>query len=152
MAEARLDGARVQSHAHGLVPRRLPEINVQALGQLVDGGLAGAIRVPAAGRIVRDGPHARRHEREHGRVGQVGRSGHRAAALGEEGREVLDQEEGAERVDSKGRERVFMGYGRGRFFRVQDAGDAEGEPQRSGWETVFAVRGSGGDGGFVCRR
>lgn len=92
LAEARLDGARVQGHAHGLVPRGLPEIYVEALGQLVDCGLAGTIRIPAPRGVVRDGSHARRHEREDGRGRQVGRSRHRTAAFGEEGREVLDQE------------------------------------------------------------
>lgn len=152
LAETGLDGAWMQSYAHGLVAHGLAKINIQALGQLVDGGLAGTIRIPAAGRIIRNGPHASRHEREDRRGGEVGGPGHRGAAFREERREVLDQEQGPKRVDLKRRERVLIGDGRGRFFRMKNAGDAKGEPEGGVWETGFAVRRRGGNGGLVCPR
>lgn len=65
---------------------------------------------------------------------------------------MLDQEEGAKRVDFKGLGRVLPGDGRERFFWMQDAGNTKGEPQRSGWETGFAMRRGGRDSGFVCQR
>lgn len=65
---------------------------------------------------------------------------------------MLGQEEGAKRVDFKGFGRMLTGDGRERFFWMQDPGNAESEPQGSGWETGFAMRRGGGDSGFICQR
>lgn len=50
----------------------------------------------------------------------------------------------------EGGEGVGVGDLRGRLFRVQDAGDAEGEVEVAVLEAGGALRGGGGDGAFVC--
>lgn len=78
----------------------------------------------------------------------MGREGSTALS-GEERRKVFEQEQGAESVYFKGFERARVGYCRGGFLRVKDAGDAKGEAQRGGGKAGFAVCCRGGYGIFV---
>ena len=143
----------MQGDAHGSGAGVLAQIDVEGFGQLGDGGFAGAVGIPAAGGVVGDGADAGGHEGEDGGGWQVGVGGEGGAAFGgEEGREVFEQEEWPERVDFERGEGVGVRDGGGRFLRVQDAGDAEGETERGRRESRFAMRRCGGDGIFVCKR
>ncbi|KAL9033025.1 MAG: hypothetical protein Q9214_007707, partial [Letrouitia sp. 1 TL-2023] len=99
--------------------------------QLVNRGFRSAVAEPAAqAPIVGNGAHARGHEREDG----LGREGRRASgvkggrAAREEGREMLDEQQGADGVGFEGGEGVGTGDVGGGLLRVEeDARDAEGE-------------------------
>lgn len=90
LAQGRPHRARMQGHADRLIARIPAQIDIQALGQLIDSGLAGAVRVPPAGAIVGDGADAGGHEGEDGGAGQVAGGGEGSAAFGEEGGEVFE--------------------------------------------------------------
>lgn len=117
----------------------LPQGDVQALGELVDGRFAGAVRVPAAGAVVGYGAHACGHEGEDGGVGKVPQGGKVGAAGGEERGEVFEEEEGSERVDFEGGERVGVGDCGWGLFRVENSRDAECEAEWGIWESGLAV-------------
>lgn len=139
----------MQRHAHGLVARDLTQMHIQAARQLVDGRLAGAIRVPAARRVPRDRPHPRRHERQHRASRHLGQRRHLGVPLRQHPREVLDQQQWAQRVDLEGGQRARVGDGPGGFFHVQDPWDAESESEPAMREARFAVSGCRCDCGFV---
>ena len=140
--ELRLDGARVVRHGQGLVAAAGQQEEVEAAREADDGGLARAVREPAAGAVVRRGAHARGHV-EPRRVlwqrvqalGSVSSSrlgvgiGRRRRATREEADKVLGQEQRPHGVDLErleARRGVDLGWG---LFRAQHAGDGAREVQ-----------------------
>ena len=62
---------------------------------------------------------------------------------------MFREEQGTERVDLEGGQRlgvVDLGWG---LLGMKDAGDAESETEVTGWKTRFAMRGRIRDGTFI---
>lgn len=70
-AEVRLDRARMQADRHRVLARARLQVVVERLGDLVDGCLGRAVRVPAAQPVVRDAPYACAHVGPDGVRGEV---------------------------------------------------------------------------------
>jgi hypothetical protein len=123
---------------------------------LVHARLGRPVAVPAAEAVVGYAADARGHDCGGGDGGETvhfaGVGGEGGLFLGEEGREVLEHQHGAEGVCAEGEEGVVGVYLGGGFFGVQDAGDHEGEVEvvRGGREVLFACFCCVCDGRFVC--
>lgn len=155
----------MERDADGVVTRRRFQVVVKRLHALIHGGLARAVAVPPAERVVADAADAR-GERGPGCVVREGSHGScvlTVAAqicgfLRQEGGEVFEEEQVANCVDLKGVHHLLGIELAGRFLWVQDARECKGEVEVGGrgvfWVAVREEFGTFGcgicDGGLVC--
>lgn len=100
----------MQRYRYRFLPGRVLQVQVERPGKTIDAGLARAIRIPSSQGVVAGGTDAGGHGGPDGvrREVVLCRDGGEGRFLpGEEGREVLYQEQGPDGVDAEGVEAVL---------------------------------------------
>ena len=112
----------MQTEAHGIVPTPLSEVNVNALGNLVDRSLGRTIAVPASKKVVGDRSHSGGHECKDSRSWEARIRIELTRLTGQELREVFAEKQRPQSVDAEGGESLVGIDLRRALFRMQYAG------------------------------